>query len=312
MLKGRKCIQYSNTEKYLILKQKEEGKTWPNIARSISKATGIERSASAIQFHYAHKLRGKTSEEFEDHKPGELENLVKNKLMIQSPDYKNGNSELKQHTRELLVNKILDDSRDEMKVLSLPADNFIFEKHLQSRFKRMHPEGTIKFLCAERDEEVYNRGIAEAMDNEFHYIKADMEAILPKMSSPFQAIWLDFCCMYNGYVVKSLQTISSKNLLDDGAVLGLTLMYGREPNIYELIPFLEANEKQDTDTLRYKAFPRYVCNAIFGGKLQLHSVLRYHDLGENNQASPMLLYIFKKSEVPAEKKGVIELKYKSL
>ena len=125
-------------------------------------------------------------------------------------------------------------------------------------------------------------------------------------------MWLDFCCMYSGTVINCLQTISSKKLLADDGILGITLMYGREPNINNLIPFLEENEKRDTDSLRYRAFPRYVSEIIFQGKVKLHTVLKYHDKGERNSATPMLIYIFQKSNIDYNKKGIIELKFKPL
>jgi len=312
-VEARPVIYWSNTEKYILLKGIEDGKSRKNISKALEQATGILRSKDAISYHYTKVLKDKSSKEFEAYIAPTSEVPVAIELDAQAViPFKNENSELKQHTRELLVNQILDETLTDMRVLSLPADNFIFEKELQARFIKFNPEKSIDFLCVEHNEEVYSHGLGEAMVNNFNYIKTKMEDILPKLSNPFNAIWLDFCCMYNDSVIKSLQTISSNNLLADGGVLGLTLMYGREPNINQLIAFLKPGELQTNDTLRFKALPRYICEIIFHGKVKLSKILKYHDQGENVGSAPMLLYIFQKTEVAVKKAGIIELNYKSL
>lgn len=307
-------VPYNNAEKYLILKRREDEIPYSQIANELVKVNGgVVRPVSSLHQIYSNKLRNKTSKDFEQYKPNATTPIV-TKQAVLKPEitYKNAYSELKQHTRELLVNHVLDEPANDMKILSLPADNFLFEKQLRNQFNKRNPTGTIDFLCAERNEVVYAKGIGEAMSNNFNYVKADMKDLLPQLTSSFNAIWLDFCCMYNEAVVQCLQTISSNSLLGDNGTLALTLMYGREPNINQLIPFLKNGERIDTDSLRYKAFPRYVSEIIFHGKLKLQRILKYHDLGEGNLSAPMSIYIFQKTDKEFDKKGIIDLKFRPL
>lgn len=309
--------RYSDTEKYIILKRREQDVPYAEIRKELTKINGgILRPLGSLHAIMSLTLKGKSSSDFENAKPNQ-EMVIKTsnetkQVVKPAITYKNAYSELKQHTRELLVNHVLDNITDEMKILSLPADNFIFEKQLRDQFSKRNPNGHIDFLCAERNEAVYAKGIGEAMRNNFNYVKADMKDLLPQLSNPFNAIWLDFCCMYNEAVVQCLQTVASNSLLGEHGTLALTLMYGREPNINQLMPFLKNGERVDTDSLRYKAFPRYVSEIIFHGKVKLQRILKYHDLGEGNLAAPMSIYIFHKSDKEFDKKGIIDLKFRPL
>jgi len=306
-----KLVLYTDTENYLILKYREAGTPWAKVITKLSKATGNKRTSGAVQQHFYTTLKGKTSKDFENHS-SESPTSPKIDVLVQVKPFRNTDSQLKQDTRAVLGGYIVRRMTGDSSVLSLPADNFVFEKYLMQEFKRYHPENRLNFLCYERVDEVYARGLPEATDLKIQYCKADIVDMIPRLKSPFNGIWLDFCCMYNSSVVRCLQAIASNQLLADNGIMGLTMMYGREPNIDQLIPFLKDGEARSTENLRFRAIPRYITDIVFHGDLQLHRILKYHDLGENNQAAPMLLYIFEKTKEPVSKKGVLEMQYRPL
>ncbi|HUV84232.1 MAG TPA: hypothetical protein VMV86_00900 [Methanosarcinales archaeon] len=313
-IKRKRRMPYTDLENKIILKGREDNKSFKTIAKELKLKLNVDREPHSLMVHAYKKLKGKQSTNFKEISTSNLMQPIKETSTVIKPEvtYKNAYSELKQHTREILVNHIFDNPVEDMRVLSLPADNFLFEKQLKSQFKKRNLSGSLDFLCVEHNEVIYNRGLGEAMTNNFHYVKAEMKDVLPKLTKPFTTIWLDFCCMYNAAVVQCLQTISSNNLLEDNGLLGLTLMYGREPDINSLVPFLKQGERQDMDTLRFKAFPRYVGEVMFHGKVKLQRILKYHDMGESNLAAPMLIYIFQKSDKDFDKKGIIDLKFRPL
>ena len=98
---------FSDTEKYIVLKGREEETPYSEIQKSILAATERTRPIGSLHQLYSRKLRDLTSTHFENSRPGTKNSLPKEDTVVIKP-FKNEHSELKQHTREILINEVLE------------------------------------------------------------------------------------------------------------------------------------------------------------------------------------------------------------
>ena len=149
-------------------------------------------------------------------------------------------------------------------ILSLPADNFLFEEKFPFA----------KIICCERDPLTYQKGIKKRPKN-VTYLNEDIFSI----KGIFGLVWLDLCGYFQIPLINNLISYfqSSKS-----QVICLTIMSKRE----QIGNALEIYGAKDLEDFRMNVFPDLMCSF---SDYKLHSICRY--LSPNS--SPMLLYIFK-------------------
>lgn len=116
------------------------------------------------------------------------------------------------------------------KVLSLPADNFIFEKSLLSLYKN------IKITGIERNLSVYKKGqklIKKEKLNVDYKNTEDTDYFLD-FKDKFDVIWLDYCGPLTTNTLTKLIPIVQGQHLNDEGILAITLLKGRETGMSKL------------------------------------------------------------------------------
>lgn len=296
---------WTDDEDYLVLYYRSLKKSNKFIVSKIYKYFRIKRTVAALSFRLSNALKDKKLSDYDDNKINLLKKNYK-PLSENKITYKNENSFIKDLTRRKLIYEILDNVDNDLKVLSLPADNFKFEEELKNKFNRLNPESNSNFLCVEKLEEVYNNGISKAMNNNFQYIKGELKNVLPKINSTFNVIWLDFCSPYCKDIIDCLRIIESNNLLDDNGILAITLMFGRENDIDELQSYLSPHVINNPENLRFNAFPNYIGNQIFNNELNAFWINKYYNNSVDRKTAPMSLYLFKKTRISPKQIEIIE------
>lgn len=149
-------------------------------------------------------------------------------------------------------------------ILSLPADNFLFEEKF--------PFANI--VCCERDPLTYQRGIKKRPKNVI-YLNEDIFSI----KGIFGLVWLDLC---GAFQISLINTLISYFQSSQSQVICLTILARRE-GIDKALDIYGAKNLED---FRMNVFPDLMSSF---SDYKLHSICRY--LSPNS--SPMLLYIFK-------------------
>jgi hypothetical protein len=149
-------------------------------------------------------------------------------------------------------------------ILSLSADNFLFEK----KFPKT------KITSCETDILTYQRGI-KARPKNVNYLNKDIFTVQGK----FGLVWLDLCGVFTLNLVKNLLLYFRNS---ESQVIALTIQAKRE----QFAKYLEIYGAKDLEDFRLRAFPELITRY---SKYELTSCYKY--LSPNK--SPMLLYIFK-------------------
>lgn len=220
--------------------------------------------------------------------------------------YKNAESPVKGIIRSILTQKINIKEGEEHRVLSLPADNFYFEKKIIDTY----PNTKFTIHALESDREVYLKGMQTIQDDKSLKGKANIwlnnqkttkylkdvnriwekevkdPPIYPK--TKFNTVWLDYCCQLSPFVFEDLGLLAKT--INANSVVAITLMGRRElkstMNAFrDEVPYQLTNEE-----IREQEFPKSVSKTL---GLHCESIYRYLDNTERNKAAPMYLYIFK-------------------
>lgn len=149
-------------------------------------------------------------------------------------------------------------------ILSLSADNFLFEK----KFPKA------KITSCELDTLTYQKGI-KARPKNVKYLNKDIFTIDGK----FGLVWLDLCGVFTLKLVQNLLFYFRNS---ESKVIALTIQAKREP----FAKYLELYGAKDLEDFRLKTFPELITRY---SKYELTSCYKYLSPSK----SPMLLYIFK-------------------
>lgn len=185
----------------------------------------------------------------------------------------------KEVTRKVIAQYFNESPKNNPRILTLPADNFIFESKLLTN----KPE--VELVCVEKNRNTYDKGIQTAMQMGVNYYRTECANLLKSTSREYDNMWLDFCGPYSSSVDDIIRDISVKNLLVKDGYLAITLLGARET--YGLF------KKYDEET-RNTEIPAHICKLVPG--LNLVNIYAY----KSNGNSPMRVYVFKKGNVLTE------------
>jgi len=188
--------------------------------------------------------------------------------------FTNEESNVKDITRKIVMSYFNQNINGNSRILSLPADNFIFELDML----KINPG--LKMVCVEKNQHTYSKGLVQAVNHNISYIKADCLDMLKISTNSYTNMWLDFCGVYSQYVKDTISSIASRNLLEQEGYLAITLLGARD----DLSAFSGENDK-----IRNVDIPNDICGLVPDLKL----VNIYHYLSKGG--SPMRVYMFKKS-----------------
>lgn len=169
----------------------------------------------------------------------------------------------KNKQREILANYIRKTIGTPKSMLTLPADNFLFESYFP----------TVKTIACEIDDLTYSRAIKR---KPFNVTLKNKDIFQEKPS--YEVIWLDLCINLS---VKTINQVISYLQESEATVVGLTFQAQREHLVKDLSFYGASN----IDEFREKTFPNLIY-ALTGYKLVKLSKYRT-DVN-------MIMYIFKK------------------
>jgi hypothetical protein len=149
-------------------------------------------------------------------------------------------------------------------ILSLPADNFLFEQKFPFA----------KITCCERDPLTYVEGLKRRPSN-VTYLNQDIFTVKGK----FGLVWFDLC---GAFQVSLINTLISYFQQSQSKVICLTILAKRE-GIDKVLQLYGAKDLED---FRVNTFPELISSF---SDYRLSVICRY--LSPNR--SPMLLYVFK-------------------
>lgn len=190
------------------------------------------------------------------------------------------NSQEKQKTRQYILDQIPKLKKRKPRLLTLPADNFIFEQMVLKRY----PNAVID--CMEIDRVLY-RQVKDQLPCKVNYECGDIFDKLQANPNTYDVIWLDLCGnlstsnLYN--IISAVQTSLKKN-----CIFAFTLTSHREQRGKI---FTQLYDCTDINHFRFSVFPKMLVNMgrMIHNKFSLQKIIKYQNNGTN---IPMSLYLF--------------------
>jgi hypothetical protein len=195
--------------------------------------------------------------------------------------FKDHESIEKHRTRELLFSKLPQLKKRNIRLLTLPSNNFIFEKMVMEHY----PDAQID--CMELDKNLYNK-MKSNLPVKVNYEFGDIFDKLLANPNTYDFIWLDLCGNLSS--TNLLSIISSvQTSLKQKCIFAFTLSSIREQRTKV---FTSLYNCKDANEFRFKVFPRLLTKLgrMFHPKFSLADIIRYKN-GSNS--IPMSLYLFK-------------------
>ena len=192
-------------------------------------------------------------------------------------------SQEKHKTRKYILEQIPKLKKRKLRLLTLPADNFIFEKMVLKRY----PNAIID--CMEIDRVLY-RQVKDNLPCKVNYEFGDIFDKLQANPNTYDVIWLDLCGNLSTTNLYSLISVAQTSIKKN-CIFAFTLSSHREQRGQI---FTELYNCTDIDQFRYKVFPDMLTKMarIFNPKFSLQKILRYQNEG---CPIPMSLYLFTNS-----------------
>lgn len=179
--------------------------------------------------------------------------------------------------------KLFNKTKGLKKVLSLPADNFIFEKALLDIYKN------VNIIGIERNTDVYKKGIKliKKQNIKIDYNNIEDTDYFLNFKSKFDVIWLDYCGpLTTNILTKLIPIVQGQHLTDDG-ILAITLLKGREFEMNKI------EEAFGSNSIREDLFDILDIYAKWNNKsIEPINLLEYKD-GSKGVSSTMLLYVMR-------------------
>lgn len=192
-------------------------------------------------------------------------------------------SQEKQKTRQYVLDQIPKLKKRKPRLLTLPADNFIFEKMVLKRY----PNAIID--CMEIDRVLY-RQVKDNLPCKVNYEFGDIFDKLQENPKTYDVIWLDLCGNLSTSNLYSLIS-AAQNSIKKNCVFAFTLSSHREQRSKV---FTELYNCTDMNHFRFKVFPKMLTKMarMFHPNFSLQKILRYQNEGCQ---VPMSLYLFTNS-----------------
>ena len=189
------------------------------------------------------------------------------------------NSLEKQKTRQYVLDQIPKLKKRKPRLLTLPADNFIFEQMVLKRY----PNAIID--CMEIDRVLY-RQVKDNLPCKVNYEFGDIFDKLQENPNMYDVIWLDLC---GNLSTTNLYSIISavQNSLKKNCVFAFTLSSHREQRGKV---FTQLHGCANINHFRYEVFPKMLVKMgrIIHPNFSLQNILKYQNEGTQ---IPMSLYL---------------------
>lgn len=192
-------------------------------------------------------------------------------------------SQEKHKTRKYVLEQIPALKKRKPKLLTLPADNFIFEQMVLSRYYHADID------CMEIDPDVYSR-VKDNLPCNVRYEQGDVFDKLHDNPGKYDVIWLDLCGNLSTTTMNNLMS-AVQTSIKPNSVFAFTLSSKREQRSKD---FLKLYKCKDLNHFRFKVFPSKLTQMarMFHPHFKLKDILKYTHEGTN---SSMSLYLFTNS-----------------
>lgn len=186
----------------------------------------------------------------------------------------------KHKTREYILSQIPTLKKRKPRLLTLPADNFIFEQMVLNRY----PNADID--CMEIDRVLY-RQVKDNLPCKVNYEFGDIFDKLQANPKTYDIIWLDLC---GNLSTSNLYNLISavQNSLKTKCIFAFTLTSHREQRGKV---FTQLYDCTDINHFRFKVFPKMLLKMgrMIHPHFSLRKIIKYQNDGS---AVPMSLYLF--------------------
>jgi hypothetical protein len=192
-------------------------------------------------------------------------------------------SEKKHKTRQYVFDQISTLNKRKIRILSLPANNFIFEKMVLEKY----PDAIID--CMEINQSLFVE-VKNDVPCKINYEFGDIFDKLQANPNTYDVVWLDLC---GNLSVSNLNNLISaaQTTIKKKSIFAFTLSSSREQKSKV---FTELYNCANMDNFRYKVFPKMLTKMtkIVHPNFTLQKILKYRNKGSR---VPMSLYLFTNS-----------------
>lgn len=191
------------------------------------------------------------------------------------------NSVEKQKTRDYLIKMIPSLNKRKPKLLTLPADNFLFEKQVLKQYKHAHID------CMELDRTLYNRMQNNLPLKDVHYEHGDIFDKLASNPQEYDLVWIDLCGNLSLNNLNNLVSAAQCSLKQK-SIFAFTLTVAREQRSHIYADLYHASG----NGLRFDFLPKFLTEMarIVHPKFGLDKIIPYKN---SIVSTPMSLYVFK-------------------
>lgn len=188
----------------------------------------------------------------------------------------------KQTTRDYLFDQLRYLRKYKPKLLTLPADNFIFERMVLKQYP------FAKIDCREYDINIFNKAKSIA-PKQLKYEYGDIFDKLHDCPNTYDLVWIDLCGNLSFSNINNLLSVV-QNTLKENSVLAFTFTAGRELNMSYI---LDVYSCKDPKEFRFVKFPQIIINAakLSHSNFHLDNIIRYKN--NKNNSTPMCMLVFK-------------------
>lgn len=188
----------------------------------------------------------------------------------------------KDATRAYLYEQLLEIPKYKPKLLTLPANNFLFESLVKKRYK----DSVID--CMEYDLSVYKKAKENKL-NVFNYEYGDIFDKAHDNPGKYDFIWIDLCGNLSLSNINNLISVI-QNTLKPHSILAFTFTAGRE---FGLNKILEVYGCTDTKEFRFEFFPKLLVKLgrLSHPKFRLDNLIKYKN--NKGHSTPMCMFVFK-------------------
>ncbi len=194
--------------------------------------------------------------------------------------YVNQNSKSKQLARDKVLARL--NNYENPTVISLPADNFIFEQSVRQTYPKS------KIVTLEQNKLVFNSGKQLAKNLNINHLNGEIFDYL-KNNNKYDVIWLDLCGYLSGNMINNLIPIVQGRNTKKETILALTVMATREKLAKHSSIYGFSNLKQ----FRKKGLTSLLQSFASMNDCTIEQLDFFSYKGDKKHAAKMNLYIYK-------------------
>jgi hypothetical protein len=188
----------------------------------------------------------------------------------------------KDDTRWYLLEQMEDLHKYKPKLLTLPANNFLFEHLVSSRYNGASID------CVEYDKAVYEKAKTHKL-NKYNYEYLDVFDKAHANPGKYDLIWIDLCGNLSLSNMNNLISVI-QNTLKSHSILAFTFTAGREIGLNKIMEVYGCKEPKE---FRFKFFPNLLVRLgkLSHPKFRLDNLIKYKN--NKGHSTPMCMFVFK-------------------